>query len=226
MIKEIAPVSNIANERFVHRPDKSYKGDEPFIFVSYRHNAWPSVYPVIKKLIDSDYRVWYDDGIDAGSEWPESIQEHLEKCNVFMPFITNDFCNSKNCRREVVFADESNKFIVPIFMEDAKLTQGMGITLASCQAIYKYQIVNEELFYERLFEVFKDSYDVQDRSSKHETLPTDDQASDLINLGSASFPSRLPSRKVIRENKVTLVTKLSDDDLNSIWKKLHKNEQL
>ena len=29
-------------------------------------------------MADYGFRIWYDEGIEAGTEWPEYIAEHLE----------------------------------------------------------------------------------------------------------------------------------------------------
>ena len=68
----------------------SYEGREPYIFVSYAHKDSDKVVKIIEKLVEEGYRVWYDDGIAPGSEWPENIAQHLDGCAVFMAFISNN----------------------------------------------------------------------------------------------------------------------------------------
>ncbi len=51
------------------RPFPAYKGDEPYIFVSYAHADDEIVYPEIQWLHDQGFNIWYDDGIDPGSTW-------------------------------------------------------------------------------------------------------------------------------------------------------------
>ena len=54
-----------------------YEGDDSYIFVSYCHKDKERVYPVISELYSRGCRIWYDDGIDPGTEWPEVIAQHL-----------------------------------------------------------------------------------------------------------------------------------------------------
>ncbi len=54
-----------------------YEGNEPYIFVSYAHANSPEVMRVISDMHERGYRIWYDEGIEVGSEWPECIAEHL-----------------------------------------------------------------------------------------------------------------------------------------------------
>ena len=55
----------------------AYEGTEPYIFISYSHKDSNVVFPAIRALQEAGYPVWYDAGIQAGSEWPEYIASHL-----------------------------------------------------------------------------------------------------------------------------------------------------
>ena len=48
---------------------RAYKGENPYIFVSYAHKDKDIVYPVIEELQNRGYRIWYDEGIEASEEW-------------------------------------------------------------------------------------------------------------------------------------------------------------
>ena len=56
---------------------KPYDGEQPYIFISYAHANTPAVMQVVQELHDRGFRIWYDDGIEVGSEWQENIAEHL-----------------------------------------------------------------------------------------------------------------------------------------------------
>ena len=47
------------------RPFPAYKGDEPYIFVSYAHNDAGQVYSELSWLHDLGFNIWYDEGIEA-----------------------------------------------------------------------------------------------------------------------------------------------------------------
>ena len=51
-----------------------YEGQEPYIFVSYCYKDKESVIPVIQRMIEKGYRIWFDRGIHPGSEWPEIVR--------------------------------------------------------------------------------------------------------------------------------------------------------
>ena len=67
-----------------------YEGKKPYIFISYAHKDSHRVFPILEELDRRGYRVWYDDGIAPGSEWPEDIATHLDGCAVFLAFVSNN----------------------------------------------------------------------------------------------------------------------------------------
>ncbi len=109
----------------------SYEGPENYIFISYAHKDSEKVLYVLEKLVERGYRIWYDDGLAPGSEWPEDIAEHLDKCAVFMSFISNNSMESPNCRREINFALSRQKPFLGIMLEPTKMTLGMEMQLSS-----------------------------------------------------------------------------------------------
>ena len=56
---------------------RPYSGTEGFIFISYSHRDSVQAMEIIARLMENGFRVWYDEGIDPGSEWDENIAEHI-----------------------------------------------------------------------------------------------------------------------------------------------------
>lgn len=129
-----------------------YSGDEGFIFISYSHKDSELIFPIIERMAQKGYRIWYDEGIDPGSEWSEFIANNLSNCSAFIAFISDNSLNSHNCRREITYAIHKQKPFVSIFLEDAKMTPGMEMQLTANQAIHKYSFDDEEKFYKKLFD--------------------------------------------------------------------------
>ena len=65
-----------------------YEGTSPYIFISYSHRDYDRVEPILREMAAKGYRFWYDEGIDPGTEWPESIARHLEKSSVCLSFMS------------------------------------------------------------------------------------------------------------------------------------------
>lgn len=61
-----------------------YKGELPYIFISYSHRNMEEAISIIELLQKDNFRVWYNEGIDPGSEWDENIATHVENCGYFI----------------------------------------------------------------------------------------------------------------------------------------------
>ena len=94
----------------------AYEGNLPFIFVSYAHKDSREVFDLIEKLAARGYRIWYDEGIEPGSEWPENIANHLLRAEMVLAMITNDSMESVNCRREINYAMSKGKPLLSIVL--------------------------------------------------------------------------------------------------------------
>lgn len=116
---------------------KVYQGNEPYIFVSYAHKDSDKVVPVIIKLQQLGFRVWFDLGIEAGTEWSNNIAAHLKDCNAFLFFTSHNSAVSENCLDEVAYAKAYNKSSLMVFLEDeVALPQGAEMQTARFQRIY------------------------------------------------------------------------------------------
>ena len=89
----------------------AYEGKKPYLFVSYAHKDSAFVLPIIRKMFDRKYRVWYDEGIAPGSEWPKTIADHLNAADAFVIFVSENSLLSPNCENEVIRAKKSGKDI-------------------------------------------------------------------------------------------------------------------
>ena len=118
----------------------------PYVFISYAHLDSASVLPCVNAMKQSGINLWYDEGIEAGSEWPEFIAEKVVECSKFVLFISNAYLNSQNCKRELNFAISRKKDILSIFIEDVNLSPGMEMQLGTYQAIYKNRFSSTEAF--------------------------------------------------------------------------------
>lgn len=128
----------------------AYEGSKPYIFVSYSHRDTKLVMRIMDYLQKAGYRVWFDGGIEAGSEWPEYIASHLSKCECFLSFISETFVESQNCRRELNFALDLKKPVLNVYIEEVELTAGMRMQLGLSQAMFRNNFKTEADFLEVL----------------------------------------------------------------------------
>lgn len=117
----------------------AYEGKEPYIFISYAHKDTNTVLPIIAALQDAGYPVWYDAGIQAGSEWPEYIAEHLDKAKLVLAFISQYSLASDNCRQEINFAIDKSKLLLTVRLDNSQLSPGLQMRLNLSQSLLAYE---------------------------------------------------------------------------------------
>ncbi|MBR2987474.1 MAG: toll/interleukin-1 receptor domain-containing protein [Clostridia bacterium] len=115
-----------------------YEGDQPYLFISYAHKDSERVMPILAALEGLGYRLWYDAGIEVGTEWPEYIADHLNRASCMLAFISTSFVESQNCRREINFAIDLKKEPYVIYLDDFELSLGMRMQLGTLQALPYY----------------------------------------------------------------------------------------
>lgn len=155
-------------------PFPAYKGKKPFIFVSYAHRNTDVVYPYLIKLNDMGYRIWYDEGIEPGREWPEAIATAIEECACVVTFLSPEAVASMNVRNEINFALINQKKMLCIYIKDTALPKGLALQLGTIQAIMEYKIHAKELFLNQLF----DSLPAESKEMKTEKQTVKQEDSD------------------------------------------------
>lgn len=98
-----------------------YEGKRPFLFVSYAHATTVQVIPAIRLLHERQYRLWYDEGIPAGADWPETVADHLRHCGAVLFFLSGPALNSNNCFNEIRAAMAQRKPILAILLDSSSL---------------------------------------------------------------------------------------------------------
>lgn len=160
--KEYGPCVIKENKHNIIYP-KPYFGDKEYIFVSYAHKDSDEIIRVIIHLKNKGFRIWYDEGIDPGTEWDVNIADHIDNCSYFIAFISKFYLESVNCKDEITYARNQSKKILLIYLDDIKLPNNMEMRLGRLQAIYKNRYVHENEFMEKLLsaqgiEKFCDSF--------------------------------------------------------------------
>ncbi len=130
---------------------RPYEGTLPYLFVSYAHANDAAVLEIIRTLQARGFRVWYDEGIEAGSEWPESIASHLERAQLVLAFLSPAYLRSDNCRKEMHYALTKKKPVINVYLEATELSPGMEMQIGNLFALMKYTYPSEEFFYDKLF---------------------------------------------------------------------------
>ncbi len=130
-----------------------YDGAEKFIFISYSHKDTDRVMGIIRQLQADGYRVWYDEGIDPGTEWDDNIADHVARCGCFLAFMSGEYLASENCKDELTYARDLNLPRLLIYLEDVALAGGLAMRHNRLQALHYYKYLDMNgLFYKRLYQ--------------------------------------------------------------------------
>ena len=133
---------------------KAYEGNQSFVFVSYAHKDKEEVYSIINELQHAGIRVWYDNGVRAGEEWPDEIGEHLVRSALAIVMLSANSINSKYVRREINLADNESIKILPIVLDNSRLPKGIQLQLGLNQQLLK-STISENRFMDNLIETIK-----------------------------------------------------------------------
>ena len=121
-----------------------YSGNDPYVFISYAHRNMDRVIPLVRLLQDNGYRVWYDEGIDPGTEWAENIADHLEKARCLCACLSKEYLESTNCKDELYFARTLGMDILLLYLEEILLEKGMAMRSEECFEIHKDTLDDNE----------------------------------------------------------------------------------
>ena len=102
---------------------KPYEGNRPFLFISYAHLQSEEVVSTIRILHDAGWRLWYDEGIPAGSDWPANISRHMDRCEKVIFFLSKRALESPNCISEMQTAHRSQKPGLMVRLDDSELDE-------------------------------------------------------------------------------------------------------
>ena len=118
---------------------------KPEIFVSYSREDQAQVFPIVEKLRERGLNIWIDqEGIHGAKLWSQEIVNAIESSKVFILFASTKAFVSKNVTKELALASESDKHILPVFIENADIPAAMKYQLAGIQHLVHEQGQTDE----------------------------------------------------------------------------------
>ena len=116
----------------------------PSVFICYSHDD-ARIYPALEALAADGVDVWYDKGIRAGSLWRHEIATALERATHVVFFVSKASLESQHCDREMQYAIDHGKTLIPVFLENVELTPSLRIDLGRVQALHGEALTPDEL---------------------------------------------------------------------------------
>lgn len=130
---------------------QAYRGNEPYVFISYAH-ADTEVQDILAELAAKDYRFWYDEGIQSGSDWADVISERIKNCTQFIAFLSDSAVKSENVKDEIHLAVKYKIDMLVIHLENIVLDGGLELHLDRKQALLKYSYESASDFSSRFYQ--------------------------------------------------------------------------
>lgn len=128
----------------------AFDSSKPYIFFSYAHKNSDVGLQIIKQMQKNKFNLWYDEGIEVGTEYSDYIAEHIEGCKVFVCLMDENYIESRYCRDEIDFALNQNGTDILIIynkeLRDMKIPAGLKMRTARYQAVFLNRFPNIEKF--------------------------------------------------------------------------------
>ena len=143
--------SQIRNE--IPTPVKSissFQEMKPYAFISYARKDHEKVYSIIDDLVKGGLNIWYDQELKTGNEWDEEVGKKIISCELFVVFISNNSVLSRNVRNEINMAQNHDKKILPVVIEDVALSPGAELQLKRYELCPEYSM-SKTIFLQKMF---------------------------------------------------------------------------
>ena len=115
----------------IHTKFEAYVGREPYLFVSYSHRDTAQVYPILDRLYDRKYRIWYDESCENGNDFRDELRYRIHDAEAVLLFVSKSSMASPFCGMEIIVAREYNKRLYPVYLDDVEVPPAFSILLAN-----------------------------------------------------------------------------------------------
>ena len=109
-----------------------YEGKRPYLFISYSHRNSQEVLETITLLHRKKVRLWYDEGIPAGNDWPKNIETHMRCSAMVLFFLSKTALDSPNCLSEIETAVALKKPVLYFTLDDSQPEGRWARLMKSC----------------------------------------------------------------------------------------------
>lgn len=103
------------------------------LFVSYARSNESTMLALVSALEQNGVACWVDRDIGAGSAWDAEIEKQISECSGVVAIVTREYQASQMCLKELRYAAQNNKTIVPLIEDGTTLGQGLRVLLSTTQ---------------------------------------------------------------------------------------------
>lgn len=110
------------------------------VFVCYAREDQGDITADIEWLRALGVDVWHDQDISAGMLWQEEIVRAIDDASLVLAYVSRASMDSPHCDREIAYAVDQDKRVLPVRLDDAPLTASLRITLGRVQMIQRQRL--------------------------------------------------------------------------------------
>lgn len=103
------------------------------IFISYDRASKDIVEHLVQDLRDDDHEIWFDQHLTGGQKWWDNILSEIRQCEIFVAALTAAFLESKPCQRELKYATDLQRNVLPVRLSDKVLPASLPPNLSELQ---------------------------------------------------------------------------------------------
>ena len=125
----------------------AYRGNDKYIFASFKAGDENIEFEQIRILQYLEYNVFYDDWNIDPKNYIEEMADYLNRCEIFLVFITNKSMASENIRNQIKYAIRNNKNIIAIYLESPdkiEMYESIKFELSKIDTINKTAMAKDE----------------------------------------------------------------------------------
>jgi hypothetical protein len=135
----------------------TFKADDKEVFISYASQDSDRVRIIADVFITEGINTWYDTSkLTGGDDWVKRIAEAIEAADTLVLIASQAAVDSKWVRRELDFADQREKQIIPVVFDDVKWPSWFDLQFGRLQRLQFKDIETKDAAL-RILEAVRDS---------------------------------------------------------------------
>lgn len=128
------------NESYITNRPFEATNKKPYIFISYKHDDWEEVYPIINRFHEVGYNIWYDAALTQGQNYDIEIANEIKNSDLFITFLTDKVMERANDQedylvKELAVAIKKKRPRMFIYLESVGPDDLEGYYLMNCNGI-------------------------------------------------------------------------------------------
>jgi hypothetical protein len=115
------------------------------LFISYSRASKDVVEQLVQDLTDESQETWFDEHLTGGQQWWDNILSEIRECEIFVVALTPNSLESRACQREVKYAKDLQKTLLPVRLSDQVLPDSLPPGLSEIQWV-DYSRLDKQAF--------------------------------------------------------------------------------